>query len=231
MARPTAELGATFLLAEARDVFGYSAKMRKRSNGVYREVHESGGGTESLMGREVGLIGLGRIGHALVELMRGFDIRWRVFDPYARQQGMAPGGCRFEELEDVLRGSSLLVLAAAATAETANLLSAERLAMLPDGAAVINIARGSLVDLEALTREVLAGRLRCALDVTDPEEPLPVTHPLRRHAGAVLTPHIGGGGTAVRRRMAAVALDSLERHFAGEAPLYRVTPEMLERMT
>ena len=68
----------------------------------------------------------------------------------------------------VLKRSSLLVVTAAATEKTRHLLNRERLAMLQDGAVVINIARGSLIDLDALTREVKSGRLRCALDVTDP---------------------------------------------------------------
>ena len=74
--------------------------------------------------------------------------------------------------------------------------------MLPDGAAVINIARGGLIDLAALTREVRRKRLRCALDVTDPDEPLPLRHPLRNLPGAIVTPHIAGSGRRVRNEMA-----------------------------
>jgi len=231
MAKPTAELGAALLLASARDVVGYATKMRHRSNRIYHTVHESGGSANSLIGREVGLIGFGRIGRALVDLLSGFDIRWRIYDPYAQESVEAPRNSRYEGLDEVVRHSSLLVLAAAATRETERLLNAKRLASLPNGATVINIARGSLIDLGALTQEVVSGRLRCALDVTDPDEPLPVAHPLRSHPGAVLTPHVGGGGPTVRHQMALMALDSLERHFAGQPPLHQVTVDMLERMT
>jgi len=131
----------------------------------------------------------------------------------------------------VLKRSSLLVLTAAATDKTRHLLNRERLAMLPDGAVVINIARGSLIDLAALTGEVKSGRLRCALDVTDPEEPLPVNHPLRNLPGATMTPHIGGGGPHTRGEMADAAMDELQRFFSGGEVQHRVTANMLSRMT
>jgi len=76
-----------------------------------------------------------------------------------------------------------------------------------------------------------SGRLRCAIDVTDPLEPLPTTHPLRRLPGAVLTPHIGGGSEKARHEMADDLIDDLERFFRGEAVKNRVTSSMLARMT
>jgi phosphoglycerate dehydrogenase-like enzyme len=138
---------------------------------------------------------------------------------------------KFDSLNGVLRRSSLLVLTAAATEKTRHLLNRERLAMLQDGTVVINIARGSLIDLDALTQEVKSGRLRCALDVTDPDEPLPVSHPLRKLPGAIMTPHIAGGGRQTRGAMANAAMDELQRFFSEEAVQHRVTTRMLSRMT
>ena len=138
---------------------------------------------------------------------------------------------QFDSLSGVLKRSSLLMLTAAATEKTKHLLNGERLTMLPDGATVINIARGSLIDLAALTREVQSGRLRCALDVTDPDEPLPVGHPLRTLPGSIVTPHVGGGGTHPRGEMADLSMDELQRFFNGQAVEHRVTPTMLSRMT
>ncbi len=87
------------------------------------------------------------------------------------------------------------------------------------------------MDLEALTREVRRGRLRCALDVTDPDEPLPLRHPLRRLPGAIVTPHVGAASAEVRRQMADILLDDIERLFRGARVRHRVTPAMLDRMT
>ena len=107
----------------------------------------------------------------------------------------------------------------------------QNLAHLPDGAAVINIARGGLIDLDALTREVRSRRLRCALDVTDPQEPLPVGDPLRTMRGAIVTPHVAGSGRRVREEIADVVMDDLERFFRGQGVKNRVTTSMLDRMT
>jgi phosphoglycerate dehydrogenase-like enzyme len=131
----------------------------------------------------------------------------------------------------VLTRSRDLVLAAALTDRTRGLLDGRALARLRDGATVVNVARGGLVDLAALTREVRSGRLRCALDVTDPEEPLPPRHPLRRARGAILTPHVGAAQREVRDAIASIVLDDLERFFRGRPVRNRVTPSMLRRMT
>lgn len=231
MARPTAEMGAALLLYSARNIDHYRNALRKRSNRIYNEVHLTGGGPESLLGSEVGMVGFGRIGRALVDLLRGFDITWRVYDPFVSRTLESEWPVKFDSLNSVLKRSSLLVLTAAATEKTNRILNEQRLAMLPDGATVINIARGSLVDLEALTREVKSGRLRCALDVTDPLEPLPVGHSLRTLPGSIVTPHVGGGGTFTRGEMADAAIDELERFFSGRAVEHRVTTTMLGRMT
>jgi phosphoglycerate dehydrogenase-like enzyme len=231
MASPTAELGAAFLIYAARNIDHYRGALRRKSNRIYQDVHVYGGTAESLLRREVGLIGFGRIGRALVEMMRGFDVRWRVYDPFARRETAAGTSVQFDSLNGVLRSSSFLMVTAAATERTRHLLNRERLAMLRDGAAVINIARGSIIDLDALTREVKSGRLRCALDVTDPEEPLPLGHPLRTLPGSIVTPHIGGGGRQTRGRMADAAMDELQRFFGGEPVQHRVTTRMLSRMT
>ena len=231
MAMPTAELGAAFLLYAARNIDFYRAALRTGSNQIYEEAHIGGGTAESLIGREVGMIGLGRIGQALVELLRGFNISWRVYDPYASKKHSAASNVHFDSLSGLLKRSSLLVVAAAATERTRHLLNHDRLAMLPNGASVINIARGSLIDLPALMEEVKKGRLRCALDVSDPEEPLPPTHPLRKLEGAIVTPHIGGGGRRTRGEMADIAMDELQRFFRGKPVQNRVTTQMLSRMT
>ena len=154
-----------------------------------------------------------------------------MYDPYAGRELGNGLQVEFASLQSVLSKSTLLVLTAALTDETRGVLNRKNLSRLPDGATIINVARGGLLDLEALTREVGSGRLRCAIDVTDPLEPLPTTHPLRRLPGAVLTPHIGGGSEKARHEMADDLIDDLERFFRGKAVKYQVTTSMLTRMT
>jgi len=230
MARATAEFGATLLLYCARNVDFYRSEVRKRSNQIYEEVHLHGS-SESLIGQTVAMLGFGRIGRALVYLLRGFDIQWLVHDPYAPRSLSRQYPVRFVGLQKLLPRARLLVLTAALTEQTRGLLDRQHLARLPDGACVINIARGGLINLDALRNEVRRGRLRCALDVTDPQEPLPIGDPLRAMPRAIVTPHIAGSGSRVREGIACVVLDDLERFFSGKRVENRVTTSMLDRMT
>lgn len=230
MARATAELGAALVVYCSRGIDGYRAELRKPNNRIYDQVHINGT-PESLIGSEVGMLGFGRIGRNIIELLRAFDLRWRVFDPYASRDLARQYSVEFVSLGSLLKRSRILVLAAALTDESRGMLDRKMLALLPDGATLINIARGGLVDLEALTREVRKGRLRCAIDVSDPIEPLPAKHPLRTMPGAIVTPHIGGGTAKARYEMANDLIDDLERFFRGEVVKNRVTTAMLARMT
>ena len=230
MARATAEMGAALLLYCARNVDFYRSELRKHSNKIYEEVHLHGS-SEALIGQTVSMIGFGRIGRALVDLLRGFDIEWLVHDPYAPRSLSRQYPVRFVGLQKLLPQAHLLVLAAALTEQTRGLLDRQNLSHLPDGACVINIARGGMIDLDALRADVQRGRLRCALDVTDPQEPLPAGDPLRTMPGAIVTPHIAGSGRRVRESIARVVLDDLERFFSGKRVQNRVTTSMLDRMT
>jgi phosphoglycerate dehydrogenase-like enzyme len=88
-----------------------------------------------------------------------------------------------------------------------------------------------LIDLEALLVELRTGRITAALDVTDPSEPLPVDHELRKLRNVILTPHIAAGGLEMRREIGALAVDEVVRFANGEPPLNQVTREMLATMT
>lgn len=230
MARGVAELAVTFLLYLARGVDRYRELLRRPSNAIYEQLHLTGGGEQGLFGRQVGMIGFGRIGRSIAELLAPFGVRLLVHDPYV-DPGTAPPLVRFAPLQEVLSASHYLILAAGLTDETNGMLNRKRLGMLPKGAAVINVARGGMIDLDALTAMVLRGRLRCALDVTDPLEPLPARHPLRRAEGAILTPHVGSDSPSVRYEIASEILSDLERFFAGQPVTNRVTADMLDRMT
>lgn len=229
MAKPVAELAVAFLLHAARNLDGHRRALRGGASGVYERIHLHGT-DETILCRPVGMVGFGRIGRAVAELLRPFDVKLLVHDPYA-PRALARHGVRFASLRRVLSSSRFLVLAAALTERTRGLLDAKALARMPDGATLINVARGGIIDLVALTREVRRGRLRCALDVTDPQEPLPARHPLRTAEGALLTPHVGASGASVRRAMADVLIADLERFARGRAVRNRVRARMLDRMT
>jgi phosphoglycerate dehydrogenase-like enzyme len=230
MAQATAEMGAAFLLYGARNIDFYREAMKAQSNQVYEDLHLHGNNV-AFVGAEIAMIGFGRIGRALVQLLRGFDLKWSVYDPYVSKADARKYSITLVPFEKLIPQARLLVLTAALTEETRSLLNRKVLARIPDGAFIVNIARGGLLDLDSLVREVKNGRLRCALDVTDPLEPLPVNHPIRNLPGAMVTPHIAASNLAVRWRIADVVLNDLERFFTGEGVENRVTIKMLERMT
>lgn len=231
MAEPVAELAVTLLLYAARNVDAYRRALRGPSNAIYARLHRDGAGEETLRGRTVGLFGFGKIGRRIAALLAPFGPRLLVHDPFVSAADVRRAGATPASWPALLKQSDHLVLAAALTDRTRGRLDAPALRRLREGATVVNVARGGLVDLAALTREVRAGRLRCALDVTDPEEPLSPRHPLRRAAGAILTPHVGAAQRGVRRAIVAIVLDDLERFVAGRPVRNRVTAALLARMT
>jgi phosphoglycerate dehydrogenase-like enzyme len=231
MAAPVAELAVTLLLHAVRNVDAHGRALRRDAAALHRRIHRDGASDETLRECPVGLLGFGRIGREIARLLAPFGVRLLVHDPYVPADAIRRGGGQPVPWNRLLSGSRHLVLAAALTDRTRRILDADALRRLPDGAAVVNVARGGLVDLPALTREVRQGRLRCALDVTDPEEPLPRAHPLLRLPGAVLTPHVGAAQRFVRHAIADAVLDDLVRFFRGEPVKNRVTAAMLRRMT
>ncbi len=143
-----------------------------------------------LRGATVGVVGAGGIGTELLALLQPFGMRsialTRDGRATAADRSVGPG-----ELELLLAESDYVVLAAAATPETVGMISAERIAAMRPDAWLINVARGSLVDTDALVRALGSGVIGgAALDVTDPE-PLPPEHPLWRLPNAIITPHVG----------------------------------------
>ncbi|MEV4410957.1 hydroxyacid dehydrogenase [Catellatospora sp. NPDC049609] len=179
-------------------------------------------------GRTIGIVGFSRIGRRVVELLRLLDTaQVLVTDPYADPDAVAAAGGRLVELDELLAASEIVSLHLPELPQTRHAIAARELALLPDGATVINTARGAVVDTAALERECATGRLNAILDVTDPE-PLPAGSLLAQLPNVMITPHIAGSLGAETRRLSAQALDELTRLVHGEPPLDAVTSEALE---
>lgn len=175
----------------------------------------------ALADKRVLLVGYGRIGRAIAARLLPFEVsltavatRARGGDEYVSQvHGI-------DELPALLSQSDIVVLIVPLTSQTEGLIDAAALAAMPDGALLVNMARGKVVVTEALVGAVSSGRIRAALDVTDPE-PLPADHPLWRHPGVLISPHVGGVTSAFRPRAVRLLRDQLIRFVAGE-PLENV---------
>ncbi|MFD8983515.1 hydroxyacid dehydrogenase [Streptomyces sp. NPDC059564] len=176
--------------------------------------------------RTVGLVGASQIGRRVLELLRPFDLRVLVNDPYADSAVVAALDGELCSLDELLRRSDVVSLHAPALPQTRHLLDASRLALMPDGATLINTARGTLVDTAALTEELVAGRLHAVLDHTEPEV-LPATSPLFNLPNVLLTPHVAGSLGGELDRLAATAVEELERYARGLGFRYAVDPGRL----
>ena len=199
----TAELAVGLTLTVLREIGAFQFD---RAAGIW-DARE----TRSLADRRVTVVGYGAIGGAIATRFEAFKTDVRVVARTAREQDGRQVHA-FGELPELARTTDVLVLIAPLTDETERLVDADLLAALPDGAVVVNVARGKVVDTDALVAELQSGRLSAGLDVTDPE-PLPEGHPLWTTPNTVLTPHVGGNTDLsvprsielMRRQVAALA--------------------------
>jgi phosphoglycerate dehydrogenase-like enzyme len=171
--------------------------------------------TDCLAGQTVLIVGYGSIGAAVERRLAGFEVTVLRVARSARD-GVAP----VSDLPGLLPTADVVVLLAPGTAETAGMVDAAFLARMKDGALLVNAARGTLAVTDALVAEARQGRLRMALDVTDPE-PLPAGHPLWDLPGVFITPHEGASTPVSVARMAAYVRDQAERFITGQ-PLRNV---------
>jgi phosphoglycerate dehydrogenase-like enzyme len=176
------------------------------------EAHWDHHRTEELAGKRVLIVGAGDLAENTVHRLAPFDVETTVVGRRAR-----PGVHGIDEVLDLLPRHDACVVVVPLTDETQGLVDAEFLAAMPDGALLVNAARGSVVDTDALIAELTSGRLRAALDVTEPE-PLPADHPLWRARGLLITPHVGGGVPGALRRAYEVVAEQLGAYARGEQP-------------
>ncbi|WP_411093388.1 hydroxyacid dehydrogenase [Streptomyces sp. 049-1] len=182
-------------------------------------------------GLTVGVIGASRIGRGVISQLVRSDAGYRILlsDPYVTAEEARSLGTERVELEELCGRSAVVSVHAPLLPETTGLLDTKLLALLPDGAALINTARGGIVDTDALTRECLSGRLEAYLDVTDPE-PLPPGHPLVTLPNVLLTPHIAGAQGTEVRRLGEYAVAEVARWLAGDPLQGRIRREDLARL-
>jgi lactate dehydrogenase-like 2-hydroxyacid dehydrogenase len=169
---------------------------------------------QEVSGATLGIVGLGRIGTAVARRARGFDVRLL----YTQRARLAEAverelGAEFHALDDLLREADIVTLHVPLTTETDGLLDERRLGLLRDGACLVNIARGAIVDEDALVSELVAGRIRAGLDVFGHEPNVP--QELLELPNVVLTPHLGSATQETREAMTRVLVDNLEAAAAG----------------
>jgi phosphoglycerate dehydrogenase-like enzyme len=208
MERQTAELACTLLLATVRGLPGFLASAPVWANER----------TPGLLGRHVVLLGYGGIGKQIERRLAGFDVRMTRVASSARILDDGTEVFSVDDLTDLVRDADALVCSLPLLPGTGGLVGSEVLAALPDGAVVVNVGRGPVVATDALLAELRTGRLRAALDVTDPE-PLPVDHELWTLPGVIVTPHVGGNTAVMAELLHQLVADQIARVARGETPI------------
>lgn len=203
----TAELAVGGLISVVRELPRLWAQQRRREWRPFT--------TDGLDGKRVLVLGAGDIGTRVATALAAFGATTTMVGRAARD-----GVHALADVAGLLGDAEVVVLAVPLDEDSRHLADAEFLAALPDGAVVVNVGRGGLVDTGALVAELTAGRLRAFLDVTDPE-PLPADHPLWAAPNVLIAPHVGGGTRGWERRGYALVRDQVARWRAGQ-PLANV---------
>ena len=204
----TAELVLAMMLASQRE---FPRLMRNQQEGFWETKP-----TASLADRRVLIVGYGGVGKAIEQRLIPFETS--VTRVASRARSDASGAIHgIDELPALLPEHDIVVVGVPLSDATRHLIDDAFLSAMPDGALLVNVARGPVADTEALVRHTASGRIRAALDVTDPE-PLPRDHPLWSAPGVIITPHVGGASSAMRPRMGRLLQRQIDLMLAGEPP-------------
>jgi glyoxylate reductase len=206
----TADLAFALILATRRQLVEGDRVVR---SGGWTGSWSEGGLAEKVSGSTLGIVGLGRIGSAVARRARGFDLRVL----YTRRLRADSDLGEWRVLDDLLAEADVVSLHVPLTPETDGLLDARRLALLRDGATLVNTARGEIVDEPALVHELRSGRISAGLDVFAHEPAVPAE--LLDLPNVVLTPHIGSATRQTREAMTRLAVDNVLAVGRGDPPL------------
>lgn len=220
LAKGVAETALGLTIVSLKNIWQLSRDTREGEWGKNRDR------VRELYGVTIGVVGAGKAGRCYIELLRHFEVDILVCDPTLTDSQVRQLGAVKVELERLLRESDVVSLHVPSIPATRNMLNAERLRLMKDDAVLINTARGSVIDEDALVAELRKGRLWACLDVTDPEPPA-ANHPFRMLPNVTLIPHIAGAVNNGLHRIAEYVLREIasfieERPLDGEVDLAKL---------
>lgn len=223
-ARAVAEAALALILALAKNLTYWDRQMRA---GNWRSRFESG--PKDIAGSVIGLVGLGNIGSAVANLLRGFDARVLAFDPLVPAKKASQQGVELTSLDYLLQNSDFVSLHAPLTPETRGVINRETLGLMKPGAFLINLARGGLIEsLDVLHEFLETGKLAgAALDVFEPEPP-DHTHPIFQLKNLITSPHALGMTEGTMRQIFKSMAEDMAAVLEGRRPRFVVNPEVLE---
>jgi phosphoglycerate dehydrogenase-like enzyme len=206
----TAELAVGLAIASRR---GFAEFIREQATGTWNHRR-----FPALSDSKVGIIGFGSIGKEVARKLSGFDVSITAFTQSGRD-----GTVKIDDLDKHLPQLDIVILILPLSDSSRHMFNAARLASMKDGALIVNVARGPIIETEALIKELNSRRIYAALDVTDPE-PLPQGHPLWSAPNLIVVPHVGGNSGAFEPRGRALIESQLQLLAAGN-PLEHVVAQ------
>jgi D-3-phosphoglycerate dehydrogenase len=227
-----ADLAVGYMLALSRNIFTVNlllreGRMRFESTRDYLQAYEQYGGRE-LGGLTVGIIGLGAIGRAVAKRLRGFGSRLLAYDPHVSADTFAAHQAESVSLDDLLRQADVVTVHCPEMPATFGLIGQREIGLMPEGSYLLNLARASIVDEDALFEGLRSGHLAgAALDVFR-DEPVQPDNRFVGLANVLVSPHLGGATRDVVRHQARMIVDGIEAYLRGEHPAHIANPEVLE---
>lgn len=217
-----------FAHSVAEGTMAYILASLRRIPVFNRQVHACGWGeldyvNESLSYKTVGLVGFGDVSKYLVQMLKPFLTEVLVYSGHLTKEKAEELGVEKVELDELFRRSHVVSLHCANTPENHHLVNAERLAMMRDGALIVNTSGTVVIDEEALYQECKTGRLRAAIDVHETEADLPLQSKLRWLEDALLMPHHAGPTIDRRQTAAKIIIDDIEHLKNGQSLCYEIT--------
>ena len=191
--------------------------MNFRETGRWRPEGVPGNG-QYLMGATLGIVSASAVGREVIRLLEPWDLTILCYDPYLTEAEAEKLGVQKVGLDELFGRSDLISLHAPKVPETTSMIGSKQLKLMKDGATLVNTARGSVIDHDALLREAQTGRILVCLDVTEPE-PLPPDSPFRALRNVLITPHQSGAGYYGYLKIGEQTLQALRDKFAGR-PVY-----------
>jgi len=224
-AESVAEGTLAYMLAGLRQIPFYNSLVQ---NGEWRP---EGFGTKGLLDKNVGLVGFGAISRYLVPLLKPFNVKIMVHSNHlSNEECLTYGMIRAGSLEEIFSWSDVVSLHMARTTKTYHIINKDILKLMPDGALLVNTARGSVIDEQALADELCSGRIHAVLDVFE-EEPLPKSSRLRGLDNVILIPHMAGPTGDRYERVTLALLDDVRRFISGENLKLLIDADHAGRMT
>ena len=225
MARSVAEVSLAFTLALLHRI--PTMHHAVRDGGWYDE--RTAGVQHEILNAPIAVIGASRTGRAYLGMIRALGARPLLVDPTVDEAVAAELGAELVPLDDALARALIVAVHAPTLPETHHMIGRRELALMPDGAGLVNTARSWLVDEAALLAEVSAGRITAAIDVFD-EEPLAADSAFRSLPGALLTPHRAAGTREGRLSLGHIVADEIDLHLADRALVHAISRDQLSSM-